>query len=526
MRRRSVVEHDGRAFGQRRDQPVPHHPAAGGEVEQPIAGADVAVQAQLLVVRQQHAAGAMDQRLGQAGRAGRIEDRERVIEGQRLRGERRPRAGQPVGPGHGVEAGDGVAEDDDSRRSGQARREIGDDRAGVEALAVVGIRGRREQQLRRDLVEARVGGVGAEVGRAGREDRAARGAGEVQDHRLRHVGDEGRDSVAGADAVAGQRRRGAADAEAQLGAGDHAILGRFVGGDDRRGILRRAAAGEQRVRVVHGDAGEPARVGHRRAVVRGWRRSRGEGEAALAQAGPPERVGLGDRPGVQRPVVVERPPGRRGRGPGERGQVRPGRPRRGRRPQAASWQPPVAGGAGMARRRRGSRLLGAVRRVAHAGTDRHDGARAGQDLAVAAQAQLDAIAPAGLERVLGGEDLLHGADPDLVGLAFVRLGRFGQVAPVPLDRRAVELGVSIRGQLQLGDGADPRRREADRGVMRRSMDSFFGLSASPPGAAGVWARSPGDRATASAAVTPSARADIQYDGMVNPVLGRRMARPS
>ena len=216
MRRRSVVEHDGRAFGQRRDQPVPHHPAAGGEVEQPIAGADVAVQAQLLVVLQQHAAGAVHQRLGQAGRAGRIEDRERVIEGQRLRGERRPRAGQPVGPGHGVEAGDGVAQDDDARRSGQARREIGDDRAGVEALAVVGIRGRREQQLRRDLVEARVGGVGAEVGRAGREDRAARGAGEVQDHRLRHVGDERRDGVAGADAVAAPapprrgRRRGAA----------------------------------------------------------------------------------------------------------------------------------------------------------------------------------------------------------------------------------------------------------------------------------------------------------------------------
>ena len=89
MRRRPVVEHDRRAFGQRRDQPVPHHPAAGGEVEQPIAGADVAVQAQLLVVLQQHAAGAVHQRLGQAGRAGRIEDRERVIEGKRLRGERR-----------------------------------------------------------------------------------------------------------------------------------------------------------------------------------------------------------------------------------------------------------------------------------------------------------------------------------------------------------------------------------------------------------------------------------------------------
>ena len=215
---------------------------------------------------------------------------------------------------------------------GRRAAEVGDDLARVEALAVVGIRGRREQQLGRDLVEARVGSVGAEVGRAGREDRAARGARQVQDDRLRHVGGKGRDGVAGADAVAGQRRRGAADAEAQLGAGDHAILGRFVGRDDRRGILRRAAAGEQRVRVVHGDAGEPARVGHRRAVVCGWGGA-AVGQAALAQAGPPERIGLGDGPGVQRPVVVERTPGHRGGSTGEGGQVRPGRPRLRRRPQ-------------------------------------------------------------------------------------------------------------------------------------------------------------------------------------------------
>ena len=336
MRGRPVVEHDGRAFRQRGDQPVPHHPAAGGEVEQAIAGPDVAVQMQFRVVLQQHAAGPVHQRLGQAGRAGGVEHREGVIEGQRRRGERRRRAGQPVGPGHGVEARDGLAQDDDARRSGQARRQIGDDRAGLEAPAVIRIRGRGEQQLRRDLVEAGVGGVGAEVGRAGREDRPARGAGEVQDHRLRHVGDEGGDGVADADAVAGQRRRGAADPEAQAGAGDHAILGRFVGGDDRGGVLGRASPGEQGLGVVHGHAGEPARVWHRRVIVRPVVCGVGcaaVGQAALAQAGPPERVGLRDRPGVQRPVVVERTPGRHGGGAGKGGQVRAGRPRRGRRPQ-------------------------------------------------------------------------------------------------------------------------------------------------------------------------------------------------
>ena len=121
-------------------------------------------------------------------------------------------------PGHGVEAGDGVAEDDDSRRSGQARREVGDDLAGVEALAVVGIRGRREQQLGRDWWNARRR-VGAKSGEQDEKiaPRAAHARGRTD--RLGTLR-EGRDKYRRADAVACQRRRGAADAETQLGAGE------------------------------------------------------------------------------------------------------------------------------------------------------------------------------------------------------------------------------------------------------------------------------------------------------------------
>jgi hypothetical protein len=62
--RRAVVEQQRRPGRQARHQPVPHHPAAGGEVEQLVAGLHVAVQAVLLDVLQQHAAGAMDDALG------------------------------------------------------------------------------------------------------------------------------------------------------------------------------------------------------------------------------------------------------------------------------------------------------------------------------------------------------------------------------------------------------------------------------------------------------------------------------
>ena len=62
------------------DQPVPHHPAAGGEVEQGILALQVGVQAQLLDVLQQSAAGTVDNALGHAGGARRVEDVQRVVE--------------------------------------------------------------------------------------------------------------------------------------------------------------------------------------------------------------------------------------------------------------------------------------------------------------------------------------------------------------------------------------------------------------------------------------------------------------
>ena len=96
MERRAVVEQERRARRERRHEPVPHHPAAGREVEDAIAGLHVAVQLVLLQVLQQRAAGAVDDALGHAGRAGRIEDVERMVERQRRVRERRRRDAAPT----------------------------------------------------------------------------------------------------------------------------------------------------------------------------------------------------------------------------------------------------------------------------------------------------------------------------------------------------------------------------------------------------------------------------------------------
>ena len=77
---RAVVEHDRRFGGQRADNPVPHHPAAGGEPEDPVSRLHVGVQAMLLGVGQNGRADAVHDAFRRAGRAGGVEDIERIVE--------------------------------------------------------------------------------------------------------------------------------------------------------------------------------------------------------------------------------------------------------------------------------------------------------------------------------------------------------------------------------------------------------------------------------------------------------------
>ena len=62
------------------DQPVPHHPAAGGVVEDPVTRTDVAVQLMFGQLLQQHARTGVDDALGLPGRAGRVQDESRLAQ--------------------------------------------------------------------------------------------------------------------------------------------------------------------------------------------------------------------------------------------------------------------------------------------------------------------------------------------------------------------------------------------------------------------------------------------------------------
>ena len=79
---RTVIEQKRGAGGDAGSQPVPHHPATGGEIEETVAIANIRMQAVFLQMLQQHAACAMYDAFRNARRAGRKQDTKRMIEGE------------------------------------------------------------------------------------------------------------------------------------------------------------------------------------------------------------------------------------------------------------------------------------------------------------------------------------------------------------------------------------------------------------------------------------------------------------
>src|SRR4051794_30329268 len=66
---RSVIEEQRRPRGEPADEPVPHHPAAGREIEEPVLALEIAVEQMLAQVLEEDAARAMHDAFGNAGRA-------------------------------------------------------------------------------------------------------------------------------------------------------------------------------------------------------------------------------------------------------------------------------------------------------------------------------------------------------------------------------------------------------------------------------------------------------------------------
>ena len=266
MERRAVVEHQRRIRCEPRHQPVPHHPAGGREVEEPVAGLQVDVQEMLLAVLEQRPAGPVQDALRRSRGARRVEDVERMLEGEAREGWlARGEAGQHVLPERG--SGDpreirlfvGRTHDRDALERADLAPDLAHALQRIEALARVPVAVRGEQDLGSDLAETIDHAARAEIRRARRPDGAQRGRREHRDHRLRKIGQVARDPVARSDAPGGERLRQPRDVRAQLGVRDLAAGSSLRPGDQRR---RRVPPAEQVLGEVEPCLREPARAGH------------------------------------------------------------------------------------------------------------------------------------------------------------------------------------------------------------------------------------------------------------------------
>lgn len=308
VERRAVVEHQAGAHRQTGGQPVPHHPAAGGVVEQPVAVAQVGVQAVLLEMLQEHAAGGMDDALGDSGGARRIEDVQRLLEGHR--GEDRLALGlvEPV-PQRDLRLAavvlrlrlrTVVGHHQQLLQAGQAGEHLVELGGQVQRLAGVAVAGAGDQHARFDLAEAVDHTLGTEVRRAARPGRAEAGGGEHADHGLPGVRHQRGDPVAGAYAQGGEALLQARHVTGQFGVAEHLAATVFAHRDQRRGII---AAAQQVFGEIQRGAGEPARRGHLRAFLEDRTRRLLEAHLEEVDDGLPERLAPLHAPGMQRRVV-------------------------------------------------------------------------------------------------------------------------------------------------------------------------------------------------------------------------------
>ncbi|MNS76040.1 hypothetical protein D3C72_1095760 [compost metagenome] len=281
------------------------------EVVGAVARAHVVVQA-AGVHGQQDAALSVHDGLGQAGGAARIDDPDRVVEGQPLGLE---------GCDFGVVARDGLLPFDVVRHRVRSKGRLHEQQllharqlaaqllqhgAAVQRLAAVVHAVDRDQQRGFDLAEAVGHGGRAHVGRAHAPHRADAGAREERHHGLGHVRHVGGHAVAAAHAERLQRERHRGHLPAQLGPRQLAHLAAFVVAHDggQAGRMGRIGVAQHLARVVDLRAGKPARAGHAAfGEHRGVRR--GRVQAGVVPDALPEGIEVGDGPAPQRVVAVE-----------------------------------------------------------------------------------------------------------------------------------------------------------------------------------------------------------------------------
>ena len=308
--RRAVVEQQGDSGAQRGHQPVPHHPPAGGEVHQPIARTEIAVQAMLLQVLEQGAAVTVDDALGRSGGAGGVHHEERMVEGQRLEGDRgRSKIRDEVLPEHGARRRSElrrrgrVGDDHDPLDGGDPVDDLREPGQGVVALAVEEVAVHAEEHAGRDLTEAVHDALHPEVRRARGPQRADGCAREHGDEGLGQVGKVPRHPVSRPDAGGAKRLREHRDPIVELTEAELRVDPVLAAKHER---ARLVPPSQQVLRVVEARLGKPSRAGHALAVAEHLLAPpRGHHPRKVPHLAP-ERGRLVDRPAVQGAVIADR----------------------------------------------------------------------------------------------------------------------------------------------------------------------------------------------------------------------------
>ena len=274
----------------------------------------IEVEVPLLQLLEQDAAVSLDDRLRQAGGAGRVEDPERVVEGDPREGQLNALAEvEQLSPGHRLGEGRAlleclelgglaqVGDDDDPLEARDLGGDLGDGPDPVEVPAAVAVAVDDEHHLRLDLGESVHDARRPEVRRAARPGRAEAGRCEECDQRLGAVGEVGDHPVSRGDPEGLQALANGRHPLAQLAPAELGELAELRGVDDRH--LGVGLAAEDVLRVVEPGPREPLRAGHdpvpEDLFIWGVR----DHLEVVPDRGP-EVLELGHRPFPQRPVVV------------------------------------------------------------------------------------------------------------------------------------------------------------------------------------------------------------------------------